>query len=203
MPSQTQISRTPSQARDLWQSPPEFVHYAKHILQYDFTIDLAASSKNKVADAYFSEKQNSLRRVWHKSHETGWCNPPYSNTGLWLKKGYEESLQGFKSVFFVPTPNGESYYGDYVFGKAARIVYVTGRVAFIAAETFWQVNKDGTRKLIKKGQRVNGNTRGSCYIIYDEEYRQQHGQACFTPDNISKQEIMKIYQAHQLLEKVA
>ena len=127
------------------------------------------------------ELVDSLKSDWAYLFEGlhyGWCNPPYSETGKWLKKGWEEAQQGFCSVFLVPCPNGDLYMRDYVFGKASEIIFIQGRVAFEAGGDFTVKGKKGKDgkpdtpdKHYKKGDPVSGNTKGSCLIVFNRRYK--------------------------------
>lgn len=159
MPSQQQVSNTPESKRDSWQTPQWLFDWADE--RFDFDVDLAASPINAKVNAFYTTEQDALGCSWLNHalfRNVGWCNPPYSETGKWLKKGWEEAQQGFCSVFLVPTPNGDAYWRDHVFGKASEIIYINGRVAFELP------NGDGT------ATPQTGNTRGSCLVVFNRRY---------------------------------
>lgn len=127
-------------------------------------------------------QQDALSRDWcrdleimgHRLQTTAWCNPPYSEPKKWIKKAWEEAQQGFNSVFLIPTPNGEDVYRDYIFGKASEIIMINGRIAFIAPEDFIIKGKKGKPdRHVKKGDEMPGNTRGSCFAVYNRRYEGQ------------------------------
>lgn len=153
MASQQQSSNTPISSRDSWQTPQWLFDYAERD-QGPFDIDLAASESNAKCDDFYSADDDSLAFDWFMHNDAGWCNPPYSETGKWLEKGMIEAQKGFKSVFLVPTPNGENYW-RHVFGWATEIIFINGRIAFELP--------DDNGKLIPKA----GNTRGSCLVVFD------------------------------------
>jgi hypothetical protein len=101
-----------------------------------------------------------------------WCKPYYPALGDWMEKAAMEASRGTKLIMMVPTPNGESHYRDNVFKLASKIIFINGRVPFIAATDFKVKNRDSNKpdKEIKKGDKASGNTRGSCFIIYDRKY---------------------------------
>lgn len=162
MASQQQSSNTPMKQRDCWQTPQWLFDYVE-AEQGMFDIDLAASNQNAKADQFLTVDDDSLSADWHDLfhpalHEyqpSGWCNPPYSETGNWLEKGKVEAQHGFKSVFLVPTPNGEAYW-RHVFGWASEIIFINGRISFELP--------DENGVLVPK----SGNTRGSCIVVFDE-----------------------------------
>lgn len=156
MPSQQQTSNTPLANRDSWQTPQWLFDWAHS--RYRFDVDLAASEQNKKLSRAFTKEVNALSWRWLDQGVSGWCNPPYSHVGKWLAKGWEEAQKGFRSVFLVNAPNGESYWQKYVFGKASEIIFINGRVAFELPDD------DGTAKAQK------GNTRGSCLVVFNRTY---------------------------------
>lgn len=164
MPSQQQISNTPPAKRDSWQTPQWLFDWANN--RYDFTIDLAASIDNSKVYCFYTTDHDALSVDWAATEpqdamlrEVGWCNPPYSETGKWLAKAWQEAQQGFQSVFLVNAPNGESYWQKYVFGKASEIIFINGRVAFELP--------DENGKPIPQP----GNTRGSCLVVFNRTYK--------------------------------
>lgn len=164
MASQQQSSNTPHHQRDCWQTPQWLFDYVAAD-QGPFDVDLAASVQNAKVDQFLTLEDNSLKLNWGslltvdelgcpKSLKSGWCNPPYSETGKWLEKGKREAQYGFKSVFLIPTPNGEIYW-RHVFGWASEIIFINGRISFELP--------DENGVLMPKA----GNTRGSCIVVFD------------------------------------
>lgn len=160
MTSPQQTSKTPFKVRDSWQTPQWLFLWADR--RYNFAVDLACTKENTKCPSYISgQDQDSLQADWARLFaETGhgWCNPPYSETGKWLAKAWAEAQLGFKSVVLVPTPNGENYYRDQVFGKASKIIFINGRIGFD------QPVAGGKLKT------MTGNPRGSCLIVYEEKF---------------------------------
>lgn len=172
MASQQQASSTPEEIRDLWQTPDFAFWWADQ--RYGFDVDLAAAENNHLLPRYLSKEDDALRHKWTKHGDSGWCNPPYSEPDSWYEHALEESYNGFTTVMLVNTPNGENYYRDFVFGKASEIIFINGRLSFIAADDYIRKGKKGKPdKLIKKGDKVDGNTRGSCFVVYEPGYHPQ------------------------------
>jgi len=153
-------SNTPKHKRDHWATPDWLYHFLDSRFQFD--IDLAASKGNRKHENYLTHADNSLLMEWHRLGKTGFLNPPYSNTGPWIKKAVNEAALGFKTVMVIPTPNGESQYID-VFEYATEIIFINGRIAFNASCDF-----ESNGKLIKKGDSVAGNTRGTCIVSFTD-----------------------------------
>ena len=148
MPQGYKGSTTPESERDSWATPPFIFHWLDDAFIFD--VDLAASHKNKKCERYFTVDDDALNNDWHGfDSKTGFCNPPYSNISPWINKAIQESKLGFTTVMLIPTPNGESYYND-VFENATEIVFITGRLSFIAAD----------------GKPKSGNPKGSCVVIF-------------------------------------
>lgn len=165
MGSQQQESTTPKELRDRMRTPQFAYAYANE--KFNFSIDLCADAESSKCHMFFDETIDGLKQDWHKYGNSGWCNPPYSNVKPWLEKAYRESFEGFTTVFLLPTPNGEDAYRDLVFGYAAQIEFINGRLSFIAPEDFTVKGKKGKPdKHYKKGDEVKGNTRGSCFIVF-------------------------------------
>ena len=136
--------------RDRWMTPRGLYDWANR--RYGFAYDLACTADNALAGMMAPD---SLSVPWAISPDApvrwGFCNPPYSDIDPWVEKAWEESQRGFGTVLLIPTPNGEARWGKWVFGKASKIIFINGRVAFL--------RPDGTP--------VPGNTRGSCFVIYE------------------------------------
>lgn len=160
MASQQQTSNTPIESRDSWQTPQWLFDWANE--RYSFTVDLAASMENKKCHSFVSIDHNSLNQDWSclTQNHGGylWLNPPYSEPGKWLKKAWKESQRGCRVVMLTPTPNGEAYWQEAVFGKASEIIFISGRIAFELP--------DATGKPAPK----SGNTRGSCFVVFNRTY---------------------------------
>ena len=60
-----------------------------------------------------------------------WCNPPYNKAiKKWVKKAYEESLNGSVVVMLIPARTETDYWHEYIFGKA-EIRFIHGRLRFL------------------------------------------------------------------------
>lgn len=53
-----------------------------------FTVDVAASAANRKCSRFYDLTTNGLEQSWHGEHV--WCNPPYSNIGIWVAKAMHE-----------------------------------------------------------------------------------------------------------------
>lgn len=113
-----------SMQSDEWETPQ--VLFEKLNLIYHFDIDVAASKDNTKCKYYFSKEQDGLIKKWVG---TCWCNPPYSKLKAWIKKAYEESLQGVTIVMLIPARTDTKAWHDYIFPNA-KIEFLKGRLKF-------------------------------------------------------------------------
>jgi hypothetical protein len=68
---------------------------------------------------------DGLSRSWGSST---FCNPPYGRViGDWIRKGYEESLEGKTVVFLIPSRTDTRWWHDFVM-KADEIRFCRGRL---------------------------------------------------------------------------
>lgn len=133
---------------DEWRTPPFVFEYINR--QYGFVVDLAATDENTLCEDWFTRQRDALTSPWHEFNGPGFLNPPYSKVAPWLAKARAEAARGFTTVCLIPTPNGERVYDEHVIGKASELIFITGRLSFIALN----------------GKPKDGNSRGSCFVIY-------------------------------------
>ncbi|MGW9920501.1 DNA N-6-adenine-methyltransferase [Staphylococcus hominis] len=97
--------------------------------EYHFTLDPCATHENAKCEKYFTEKENGLLQDW--SDDVVFMNPPYGREiKHWIKKAYEESLNGAIVVCLIPARTDTMYWYDYIFGKAFDIRFLKGRLKF-------------------------------------------------------------------------
>lgn len=160
-------SYTPEEFRNLYETPPWLFNYLHNLHRFD--IDLACNLENCKLDngIYFDCGLDALQLNWHNMGHRGFCNPPYDDIDPWLEKAIKERELGFMSSFVIPMPNGESR--DELIFKADNLIFIRGRVSFIAA-CDWVTPKG---KVIKKGQEVHGSGRGTVIAEYWPGEQQQ------------------------------
>ncbi len=158
------ISNTPPESKDYWSTPQWMYDWLDSV--FKFEIDLAANKDNAKHEVFYTEEDNSLEQDWSsEGRKVGFLNPPYSNTKPWIKKAVAMK-EKFTTVMPIPTPNGEAQYKD-VFEHANDIVFINGRIAFVASCDFTIKGKNGKPdKHIKKGDEVSGNSRGTCVVVF-------------------------------------
>lgn len=124
----TDDRRTPD---DLWMRQHE---------GHRFTIDVAASAENAKLPLYFDIERDGLVQSWH-GHRV-WCNPPYSQMGLWIEKAWKEMHNGCELVVMLAPANRteqgwwqenvEPYRDDRGAwnGVSIRVRFLAGRIRF-------------------------------------------------------------------------
>ncbi len=115
--------------RDGWRTPLYVFLFCR--LHWPFDADAAATAANRLCEVYF---EDGLETPWHARAHWVWCNPPYSNLYAWLGKAAEESYRGCGSVLLVPSHKGDTWWRDFVVGRASRVVLLTGRILFLHPE---------------------------------------------------------------------
>ena len=73
--------------------------------EFNFVLDAAATDKSAKCKKYFTPKDNGLEQSWNCGGSV-FCNPPYGREiGNWIKKAYEEYLNGVTVVMLIPFPS--------------------------------------------------------------------------------------------------
>jgi phage N-6-adenine-methyltransferase len=110
-----------------WPTPQLFFD-ALHA-EFDFTLDPCATRHNAKCRRYFTKQQNGLLQQW--GARSVFCNPPYGKTMReWARKCYEASLNGATVVLLAHARTDTRWFHDWVYGKAAEIRFVRGRLRF-------------------------------------------------------------------------
>lgn len=155
-------SKTPLEFRNSYETPFYLVNWLDSL--FDFEVDLASSDENTICDNHLTLEQDSLKQNWSK-FKRGFLNPPYDDVAPWVTKAIKEQAKGFTTVMLIPTPNGEAYYEE-IFNHSSDIIYITGRISFIASCDWERKVKSKKTEYIKKGKPVSGNTRGSFVVVF-------------------------------------
>ena len=110
-----------------WSTPQDF--FDELDKEFNFTLDPCATDGNAKCDKYFTVDDDGLIQDW--SNDIVFMNPPYGREiKHWIKKAYEESLNGATVVCLIPSRTDTTYWHDYIFGKAYDIRFVRGRLKF-------------------------------------------------------------------------
>jgi len=97
--------------------------------EFKFTLDPCATDENAKCSKYFTIEDDGLSKDW--SNEVVFMNPPYGREiKKWIKKAYEESLNGATVVCLIPARTDTTYWHDFIFNKANDIRFLRGRLKF-------------------------------------------------------------------------
>ena len=100
---------------DEWETPQDV--YDRLNAEFDFEVDLAASTDNHKCDHWWAKDDDALVQTWHDGFSRGWLNPPYSR-GLCAKfiaKAAAERLQGFLTVMLLPARTDTKAFHAYIY----------------------------------------------------------------------------------------
>lgn len=112
-----------------WRTPKAIAQQL--IAEYDCVIDVAADAENSLCATYFDEECDALSQDWLVPAGSVWCNPPYRNTGKWIKKAIYEvrvARQCNRAVFLVPASVGTLWFTDAL--RSTEIHLFDTRIAF-------------------------------------------------------------------------
>ncbi|PTF10627.1 DNA N-6-adenine-methyltransferase [Staphylococcus devriesei] len=97
--------------------------------EFNFTLDPCATDENAKCGKYFTIEDDGLSKDWSK--DVVFMNPPYGREiKKWIKKAYEESLNGATVVCLIPARTDTTYWHDFIFDKANDIRFLRGRLKF-------------------------------------------------------------------------
>lgn len=97
--------------------------------EFNFTLDPCSTHENAKCSRHFTIEENGLEQDWSK--DIVFMNPPYGREiKKWIKKAYEESLNGATVVCLIPARTDTTYWHDFIFDKADDIRFLRGRLKF-------------------------------------------------------------------------
>lgn len=111
-------------------TPWEFV---KGLPEYPFDLDVAAEKRNAKAKEYFTETDDGLKRLWRGKV---WCNPPYSNPGVWIRKAIEEKQHCEVIVMLLKSDTGTKWFHD-LLRPNADVTFLRDRIRFNGERAPW------------------------------------------------------------------
>ena len=135
------------------ETPPEVFLPIQRI--FNPFIDLAASAENTKCDRYIDEAADSLNVDWHlitTKDEPGWCNHPYENCTIWIKKAHDETILGATAIQLQPLATHRVYYRKYAKNGPCAVVPISRSVKFLGYPTaspspfayyIWNLGLDG------------------------------------------------------------
>lgn len=90
-------------------TPIEIFRKCQKIWNTECTLDVCATKNTTKCNDYFSIKDNGLKQEWKS--KCIWCNPPHSQTGLWVKKAYEQWIKhNIRIIMLLPVNTLTSNY---------------------------------------------------------------------------------------------
>lgn len=119
---------SPEKKKNDWETPDNLFRLIE--LYYGpFNLDAAASDENAKCAIYYTEREDGLTQPWFGNT---WVNPPYSNIGAWIQKGYNEAALGrCSATMLVGARPDTQYWWDYA--RHAEVVFIKGRITFKGA----------------------------------------------------------------------
>ena len=125
--------------------------------EFNFSLDAAASSENKLVSYFFSQKDDALKQDWfnampkYTGNKNVWINPPYGRGMIkaFMQKAIEQKNLGVTTVMLVPATLDAQWLP---ISETSEIRIITGgRLSFYHPTT---------------DKKVNGNTKGSMFVIF-------------------------------------
>ena len=103
-----EMSRTQLSLSDEWETNQKLYEWLCAKYQFYPECDVAATEQNKKCIFYFGKdhseysNQDGLSRQWYKKN---WCNPPHSQTELWVKKACKEFVNNYNETMMIIPAN--------------------------------------------------------------------------------------------------
>lgn len=98
--------------------------------EFDFEVDAAATRDNRLCTLWYGEgsiQPDALVVPWGTSRI--WMNPPYSETGKWVKKAADEASRGATVVGLVPFMPSEGWWNH--IERSVEVRRIPHRVRFL------------------------------------------------------------------------
>lgn len=111
---------------DEWETPKSVFDALD--AEFNFTLDPCATEENHKCDLYFTKQQNGLSKSW--GGQTVFCNPPYSQIGLWVEKAFREGgKDNTIVVLLIPSRTDTKYFHNFIYHRS-EIRFIRGRLKF-------------------------------------------------------------------------
>lgn len=112
-----------------WGTPRWLFRELDH--EFHFDVDVCANDHNHKCATYFTPEQDGLKQDWSRFN-TAFMNPPYGrHITQWVRKAYQESLNGCTVVCLLPARTDTSWWHNYCLKGDIR--FLRGRVDFDGA----------------------------------------------------------------------
>ena len=114
----------PVKSTDIRETPDDFFEGLDR--EFHFDIDVCALPENAKCKVFYTPVDDGLKQDW--SGKVCWMNPPYSQSGVWMRKAFEESQRGAVVVCLVQSATDTKWWHDYA--VRGEIRFVRGRLRF-------------------------------------------------------------------------
>jgi len=113
-----------SSSSDDWETPLDL--WGKLDEEFDFDLDVCASSENAKCATYFDIEADGLKQPWTG---TVWMNPPYKGIRAWMDRAMQYGGGGGIAVCLVPARTDTKWWWECCM-KASEIRLIQGRLKF-------------------------------------------------------------------------
>lgn len=116
-----------SSKTDNWSTPQAIFDTLNK--EFNFSLDVCASSENNKCDAYYTKEIDGLSQPWSG---VCWCNPPYGrNIKLWVEKAAVTAALGLATVVcLLPARTDTRWWHDFVIEQSTDVRFIKGRLKF-------------------------------------------------------------------------
>lgn len=121
-----------SKVNDNWRTPQWLFDWLND--SYNFDIDICACKESAKVNNFFGEDDDALKHNWFEYGNVGFCNPPYSNRGLWISQAVAEAQKGMTTVMTMPSINGQKFVPTLINGFS-KMICMIGRVGYVHYDT--------------------------------------------------------------------
>lgn len=157
--------------KNSWRTDPAI--FKAMNIEFRFGLDAAANHKNHLVSRYLTKEEDALTKNWslmipdYLGNKTVWINPPYGKGYIkkFMSKCIEQKEKDVTSVLLVPATLDAQWLQ---IDEISEIRIITGgRLTFISPCDYVIKGKKGKKdRIIKEGDAVNGNTKGSMFVIF-------------------------------------
>ena len=98
--------------------------------EFNFQLDVCASSANNKCNRYYTKEQDSLTKDWYR-YGNFWMNPPFGrDLKKWVQKAQEESIKGAIGVCLLPVRSNTLWWHKYIIDTNAEVRFLKGEIKF-------------------------------------------------------------------------
>lgn len=118
-----------SSKSDEWETPQDL--FEKLDKEFHFNLDLAATPNNSKCGLFCSKENSGLDGLIIGDVWNIWCNPPYSEISLWVKRCAELARHTKVVVMLIPARTDTRWFHEYIYKKQdVEIRFIKGRLKF-------------------------------------------------------------------------